>query len=1067
MSEFLGDGFHALLRELVQRVKAVQRGQEKSRFILLEAPSGSGKSRVVRELYAAMRVDPAFQKHSKSNAFYWPALDADNYIADGLNSGFKERKVLGPDPMTFQNVDGALPGFLWIPIRCDILSGTAGSSAIDLMLPHLRRHSPYVALSWRRAANPKENLAGWFADNFRKEIDVILDNASVEVVLKIFEITLDVAFPMLAYAIDKAFGVGKKMAKRVLPSKNKERLSPNFDKDPSATFSKLVRMVHKDVPLVIVLEDAHLIDEPTAQLIRQLIASGADKPIFIIATAWPESRNRGIFEKLTRDLSDAGQLETFGGLGHFGFPELGHLERTSIVYEVAPLTQPQIAELIAEIWKNPLALKLNLGSERVQRSIRDGAITASPEELRKIPRDVRRIYEQRWLELEPDLKQVLMLLSGSIPTNRHLDGAITPVIAKVVASAVAKSGLGSSDQDEFRELVDKAISPVRWIVGNDQSELELQFREVILQIIAINQFEDHFTTLEMERFRCFLVNEIAIWILQREDSWFDIDEPVGVQVSRWLLDLTPSSETRSLVISATAIAALSVANFEGYYWNVKESVEILQSSAIVGLTTPASKLRAHLVLGMSLGRLGKTSEAMESFDMAESVLLAEFEDQDDLTENLYWIVSNRAHFLADRGRFDEALTSLYSLLNRIRRIPGQGEQNVLEQEVRILNAIAELHMVAEDNQAAFEISEETMELLPSIANPLSYWKLIPQVTHARLLYEFNDFSNSIPIIEWLLWSVENANEPLPDDLERQVYMTAGLVYYGFGDHKTSERLLNTAFEQSVAAGGINSDFARTAKMYLAWMKTGAELPEQIRMLTEIVDQEQALMGTGHPRLLSALGNLAIAYSELAGGEQMAFDLAIRVRDLARECMPEGDAELIHAEREAILLEPNRVPSHTSAEQILGLYKSFREGHDPAHRQAQACLVIAAREYRSIGEFKIAEETLLEGMQDLLASKKNQHNFSWRLRLELAQIQFESEARDTALASLESLIDESLELDGHQSSTFQHAVITKAEMLKEMGRELEAESFPQLFDMLATWNLTHPEDAREWRISMGI
>jgi len=1066
MPDFLGEDFHLLVSDLIERVKDVKAGRDKPRFVLLEAPSGSGKSRIVRELYEAMRNDPDLQPKDSAGVGYWPSLLSDTYVVDGINSGFKERKVLGPDPVDFRHNGQALPGFLWMPVRCDILSGTTGTSAIDLMLPHLRRHSPFVALSWRKAANPKENLSGWFSDNFKKELDVLLDNASVEVVLKVFEITLEVAFPMLAYGIDKAFGAGKSLVKKALPKKGVSA-SPGFDKDPSSTFNKLVRIVHADVPLVLVLEDAHLIDEPTAQLIRHLVAAGTKKPVVIVATAWPESRKRSNFERLTRDLDAAGQIEVFGESGDHPFPELLQAERVAIAREIAPNTSKETLDLIADIWRNPLALRLNLGSDRIQRSIQGNAITATAEELRKIPRDVQRIYEERWSELEGGLKEILMLVSGAIPKKRHIDGVISPVMSQILTDAVIKSKLVSADEEKFNQLIHLAISPVRWIIENELPEREVQFREVVLQLIAVQQFEDYFSDPEINTFRDYLVSEISRWVLEHEESWFDFDETAGLQVSRWLLDLVSIVEHREHVKMATAVAALSVANYEGYYWNVSDAVELLTSPAISGLSTDISIFRSKLVLGISLGRLGRTAEAITAFSGADEVLRTKFESSNERAEERYWIVANQAGFLASEGKIDEALGPAYFLLDEIEKLPDQESQSVFEQKSRILDQIAELHEIAGDYTTALEINARALALTSSIENGFAYWKVIPQVSHARLLYETGDLNAALSIIMDLVKFVDSATKELDADLLRQVYMAAGLINFYWGDYEESQRLLGAAQDENVRKGGENSDFGRSVRTYLAWMKVGDELPEQISMLNDVVTESKILLGARHPQLIAELGNLSNAYSELEGGEERAYELALEVLSIAREWRPVGDNERIHAERSAILLEPGRKVSVDTAQRIEGLYREACGAHGPAGHQAQACLIVAAREYASAGEPEKALSILQSGVEELMALNSNHNRFLWKLRFEISEVAFIQGDFDLVLASLSTLVQETLDHEGGESDAFQEAVMAKAEFMKKQGLAIDLEDFPELSSMIETWRKTHLDDANSWAEELGL
>src|SRR5689334_406559 len=79
-------------------------------FVQLSAPSGSGKSRTVREFYRSLVA-------SQSDPGYWPT---ELVFGEGLPSldPLPSRKILGPPHGRFEAPPGALPDFLWVSVAC-------------------------------------------------------------------------------------------------------------------------------------------------------------------------------------------------------------------------------------------------------------------------------------------------------------------------------------------------------------------------------------------------------------------------------------------------------------------------------------------------------------------------------------------------------------------------------------------------------------------------------------------------------------------------------------------------------------------------------------------------------------------------------------------------------------------------------------------------------------------------------------------------------------------------------------------------------------------------------------
>ena len=89
-AELLGDGHRRVLKDLVSLLSSLQTGDTQSpRVVVLEGASGSGKSRIVRELYRRLRA-------GEPSPGYWPELPEEWSVTKAGVDPIPNRKRLGP-----------------------------------------------------------------------------------------------------------------------------------------------------------------------------------------------------------------------------------------------------------------------------------------------------------------------------------------------------------------------------------------------------------------------------------------------------------------------------------------------------------------------------------------------------------------------------------------------------------------------------------------------------------------------------------------------------------------------------------------------------------------------------------------------------------------------------------------------------------------------------------------------------------------------------------------------------------------------------------------------------------
>ena len=170
-------------------------------------------------------------------------------------------------------------------------------------------------------------------------------------------------------------------------------------------------------PVILAVDDAQWADAGLASLLRHLLELER-APVLIVTTAWPE--------KLADDEPTAG---TFAGclrraerhhadrLERVSLDPLPATALTDLVLDVAPRTPPSTAERVAETaGGNPLVLNLLLDLDVVRRDIAaDGRIDTSPDDLRRLPSNLRAIYHDLWRQLPDAVQRVLALVAVQGP----------------------------------------------------------------------------------------------------------------------------------------------------------------------------------------------------------------------------------------------------------------------------------------------------------------------------------------------------------------------------------------------------------------------------------------------------------------------------------------------------------------------------------------------------------------------------------------------------------------------------------------------------------------------------
>jgi hypothetical protein len=508
----LGADFIKTVDTLEQNLIDIVDGRDVPRVVIIEAPSGSGKSRIVRELYDRLRTNPRFNNLSPEGDCYWPSLAEDVFIEDGINSGFQLRKELGPELHGFDRKPNTLPGFMWYSIRCDILAGKSASSVLEFVGPRLKAHSPFIANSILNGLSLPKKAEKKIKSALRiEEWSELSDAALGELVLKVFEkFELLQGIPFVAYGIDKGLELFRSIRKKIeFATKIKDGGNVQADlASAEQIYKAMIATAHQKVPLVLALEDMHLVDDELAALVASLSVPLKGRPVMIIGTNWPESATREVYEALIETLA-IGQGDQKGGILKIGlnnsdleFPKLTKKDKGKFVHEYAPRTNAATSRAIAEIYDNPFAIKLALASKFMQNRIKNGSLVVSKNELRKIPKTVEAIYRMRWMELPKEVQILLEAAASLMPHDGTSDGRLYFFMRESFLGTIAKFPEIAGAIPDASDVLELCAKKYCWLVPlPDSNGRDFQFKEWILQDVARSEMLEHWTEREIFDFR--------------------------------------------------------------------------------------------------------------------------------------------------------------------------------------------------------------------------------------------------------------------------------------------------------------------------------------------------------------------------------------------------------------------------------------------------------------------------------------------------------------------------------------------------------------------------------------
>ncbi len=401
---FVGEGRSAVVTGLLEAYDRIRAG-EPAQWIALEAPSGWGKTRLLRELYRRLAA------HRQPEPHYWPG---DLFGADVPEEVGARRKRLVPE---VEHTPGSLPAFMWWGIACSLRGGVS-SASLRHDLAQLQAHADYLEDAWRQVAPAR----GRWRSGLKDLGIAAADEAAMEAAGTAVEAVVGAAIPglgLVRWLGERGVAGVRAAAERRERLDSSERIAAS---DLVAETAAMVdRLAVPELPVVIVVEDLHDADAGLADLLGSLVSGTAS--VLVISTSWPGRTEDN--EHVRRALTAAGDRvvrldhrserapEPFGPDASLAALDPAALE--AIVRSHYPQVEQRTAALIAGRYPNPLALELFCQLPRVRRRGRSGELRLDAATIAEAPAEIRGLYAELWRELPETVREALSLATLGIP----------------------------------------------------------------------------------------------------------------------------------------------------------------------------------------------------------------------------------------------------------------------------------------------------------------------------------------------------------------------------------------------------------------------------------------------------------------------------------------------------------------------------------------------------------------------------------------------------------------------------------------------------------------------------
>ena len=702
---------HALLGEhqtvvnlLLERLEGLRDPDcDLPRVVVLSGPAGSGKTRIVQELYARLR--------SLQEDTYWPAMGDVVRTRGGVGTDpMAGRKVVTPPIDGFVWPAGALPTFGWWGLNCERLSSGNSQDVVSAMRSQLEAHALPLVMARRQVEGLKDKtrrLAGEVVDEVRSAfIDEGLSAAFDA--LKQRHISIPFGPTLVKWGFK-----GVDASWRRVQELN--RLKCEFflgeqDRSVQRTASQqladmLISLSHRDLPTVIAIEDMHLMGRELPAFL-DAVSSRRSSPVLVVGTVWPEGESNGVYR---RWLSKA---QSRGTVQHLKSPILEVDGLSRMIQEEAPRTSKADLFQIADRLNNPYLIRLWLTERRTQEHIEghDGAVVLADENIR-LPEDVVAVLKGRWDELDDAVRNAVFYAAAISPDT---DGSACRFVSEVVVGVVNR--WEEDMRYDVRMGLRRAIEKLCWCRSEQGVDF---FVEPLLVEYLRRKAGSHFGKEGWRQLRLLTQDALAEWICRRVDG---VDLPsteVSTFVCQWFLGVDDGERTEALV-TARAAAQWRLAQNADSCDEAGDAVErgkkTLAALLVENPLPEKTMLNVRATVAGYVLQCGEVKDALNRYD----TLLPAFERVFGIHHPRTMLVRyGRAKAKAGVGRFEDGTAELKSLLEDQSAVLGGGHPDswaTRSKLVELLNRLGrteESLALCNDGDGVMESGSVVDDLLPA------------------------------------------------------------------------------------------------------------------------------------------------------------------------------------------------------------------------------------------------------------------------------------------------------------------------------------------------------------------
>ena len=702
---------HALLGEhrnvvglLLERLEALRDpGCDLPRVVVLSGSAGSGKTRIVQELYARLRSD-------RGDA-YWPAMgDAVRTRGGAGTDPMAGRKVVAPRIDGFLWPAGALPTFGWWGLNCERLASGSSQDVVSAMRSQLEAHALPLAMARRQVEDFKDKtrrLAGEAVDEVRSAfIDEGLSAAFDA--LKQRHISVPFGSTLVKWGFKGVDASWRRVQE--LNRLKRDFLLGEQGRSIQRTASQqladmLISLSHRDLPTVIAIEDMHLMGRELPAFL-DAVSSRRSSPILVVGTVWPEGENNGVYRRWLNKAQSRGTVQ------YVNSPILGVDDLSRMIQEEAPRTSKADLFQIADRLNNPYLIRLWLTERRTREHIEghDGAVVLADENIR-LPEDVVAVLKGRWDELDDAVRNAVFYAAAISPDT---DGSACRFVSEVVVGVVNR--WEEDMRYDVRMGLRRAIEKLCWCRSEQGVDF---FVEPLLVEYLRRKAGSHFGKEGWRQLRLLTQDALAEWICRRVDG---VDLPsteVSTFVCQWFLGVDDGERTEALV-TARAAAQWRLAQNADSCDEAGDAVErgkkTLAALLVENPLPEKTMLNVRATVAGYVLQCGEVKDALNRYD----TLLPAFERVFGIHHPRTMLVRyGRAKAKAGVGRFEDGTAELKSLLEDQSAVLGGGHPDswaTRSKLVELLNRLGrteESLALCNDGDGVMESGSVVDDLLPA------------------------------------------------------------------------------------------------------------------------------------------------------------------------------------------------------------------------------------------------------------------------------------------------------------------------------------------------------------------